>query len=300
MNQVGEQTLTVTYLGKETTFVITIIERTSSEVPPSTGFASELFISEYIEGSSSNKAIEIYNGTGQTIDLSRYSLALYGNGSKTAGNTLDLTGSLEHNGTYVVYNSQANSQIKGKGNSVSTVTFFNGNDALELRKDDQPIDTMGKVGEDPGTAWTKGSKSMAEQTLVRKADITGPTNDFNFDEWDNFPTDTVDDLGVHLMNAPETENPSEEIPSEEVPSEEIPSSEEPPSSESELPSSSETPISSETPSSSEVIPPSSEPATSENPENNGCGGSIIGTSVMLTIFVVFGIGFNLLRHKKTI
>ncbi len=30
---------------------------------------TELFISEYIEGSSNNKAIEIYNGTGAAVNL---------------------------------------------------------------------------------------------------------------------------------------------------------------------------------------------------------------------------------------
>ncbi len=32
----------------------------------------ELFFSEYIEGSSYNKALEIYNGTGVTVDLTNY------------------------------------------------------------------------------------------------------------------------------------------------------------------------------------------------------------------------------------
>ena len=46
--------------------------------------ATDLIISEYIEGSSFNKAIEIYNGTGAAIDLSEYSLELYSNGAATA------------------------------------------------------------------------------------------------------------------------------------------------------------------------------------------------------------------------
>ena len=32
----------------------------------------ELFFSEYIEGSSNNKALEIYNGTGSEINLENY------------------------------------------------------------------------------------------------------------------------------------------------------------------------------------------------------------------------------------
>lgn len=41
-----------------------------------TGTASDLFISEYVEGSSTNKALEIYNGTGATVDLSQYTLCM--------------------------------------------------------------------------------------------------------------------------------------------------------------------------------------------------------------------------------
>ena len=39
-----------------------------------TAVTGDLLISEYIEGSSFNKAIEIYNGTGGDVDLSGYDL----------------------------------------------------------------------------------------------------------------------------------------------------------------------------------------------------------------------------------
>ncbi|HET7802457.1 MAG TPA: lamin tail domain-containing protein, partial [Humibacillus xanthopallidus] len=42
--------------------------------PTASAASSELFISEYVEGSSNNKAIEIYNGTGATVNMSAYSL----------------------------------------------------------------------------------------------------------------------------------------------------------------------------------------------------------------------------------
>ena len=45
---------------------------------------SDLFISEYVEGSSNNKAIEIFNGTGAPVDLAAggYQVQLYFNGSR--------------------------------------------------------------------------------------------------------------------------------------------------------------------------------------------------------------------------
>ena len=40
-----------------------------------------LFFSEYIEGSSNNKALEIYNPTDQAVDLADYQIAQSSNGS---------------------------------------------------------------------------------------------------------------------------------------------------------------------------------------------------------------------------
>ena len=50
---------------------------------------SELFFSEYIEGSSNNKALEIFNGTGAPVDLGTggYNVQMFFNGSATAGGT---------------------------------------------------------------------------------------------------------------------------------------------------------------------------------------------------------------------
>ena len=47
---------------------------------PVSALADDLFISEYIEGSSNNKAIEIYNPTDTAIDLTGYRLEIYSNG----------------------------------------------------------------------------------------------------------------------------------------------------------------------------------------------------------------------------
>ena len=48
------------------------------------GQATDLYFSKYGEGSSNNKFLEIYNGTGASVDLSNYSVELYANGASTA------------------------------------------------------------------------------------------------------------------------------------------------------------------------------------------------------------------------
>ena len=77
-----------------------------SAVPSSAGAATnaaDLIISEYIKGSSNNKALELYNGTGEEVDLNLYTLENYANGATTKPSTLKLSGKLKNNTTYVIY-----------------------------------------------------------------------------------------------------------------------------------------------------------------------------------------------------
>ena len=64
--------------------LVTVLTLSSTAIPMSDVKAAEapadLFISEYVEGSSYNKALELYNGTGSAIDLSGYTLERYSNG----------------------------------------------------------------------------------------------------------------------------------------------------------------------------------------------------------------------------
>jgi hypothetical protein len=77
---------------------------------------------------------------------------------------------------------------------------FNGDDAVELECNDLIFDIIGQPGIDPGTAWENGFVSTLDSTLRRKADVTvGNTSGGTFDpslEWDAFPQDTFDGLGV--------------------------------------------------------------------------------------------------------
>ena len=67
---------------------------------------SNLFISEYVEGSSFNKAIEIYNPTSGDIDLSKFKIWTSFNGGGNA-TSVYLTGTLASGSVYVVANDEA-------------------------------------------------------------------------------------------------------------------------------------------------------------------------------------------------
>ena len=95
-----------------------------------------LFISEYIEGSSNNKAIEIYNGTGIPIDLGyeAYAIDFYFNGYSTPFVTIPLTGVIANNDVFVLADEDADPVILAVADQTSSSSFFNGDDVIVLRK----------------------------------------------------------------------------------------------------------------------------------------------------------------------
>ncbi|CAM5191240.1 LTD domain-containing protein OS=Ureibacillus acetophenoni OX=614649 GN=SAMN05877842_101164 PE=4 SV=1 [Ureibacillus acetophenoni] len=180
--------------------------------------ATDLIISEYIEGSSFNKAIEIYNGTGKAIDLGNYTLEIYSNGASAVSQAVTLSGTLENGDVYVLYNSQAVDAIKAVGDlENNTVINFNGDDTLVLKKGDTVIDSFGQVGVDPGTSWGTTVKTV-DNTLIRNSKVlTGDTNPYDAFvpevEWTGLGKDNFTDLGKHLSDGnpggpvdPETPN----------------------------------------------------------------------------------------------
>lgn len=187
---------------------------------------SELFFSEYVEGSSNNKAVEIYNPTDAPIDLSSYSIERYSNGSDAVSDEMNLSGTLNAGETWIVTNSDTNSanefgyimvELYNMADQWAPVypspLYMNGNDAMTLSKNGTIIDIIGKIGEDPGDAWTDdatagftdangGAWWTKNHTLVRKANVkTGvKTSPILFNpaaEWDSLSINTWTNLGTH-------------------------------------------------------------------------------------------------------
>ena len=177
--------------------------------------AADLFFSEYIEGTSNNKALEIYNGTGAAVNLATggYDIQMHFNGSATAGLTIALTGSVQPGDVYVVANAAANATILAQADQTNGAGWFNGDDAVVLRRGGVVLDVIGQIGFDPGTEWGTGLTSTADNTLRRNPTIcAGDPNGANvFDpavEWVGFATDTFDGLGVHTCATPAESAPA--------------------------------------------------------------------------------------------
>lgn len=156
---------------------------------------ADLFISEYAEGSSFNKYIEIYNPTNEDVDLSNYKLAMHNySGSAEGGNDgglkeVALTGTLKAKGVIVYKNSKAE-KYTGTAEAISDdVINFNGNDPVILYKGDNIIDYFGVDNTGFGV----------DKTFRRKATVTGPSVTYDPTQWDEYPKDTIDGLGMHTV-----------------------------------------------------------------------------------------------------
>jgi len=180
---------------------------------------SELFFSEYVEGSSQNKAIEIYNPTSSSVDLSTYTVERFSNGAtnSSSGGVTNLSGIIAPGDVFVLTHGDT---VGGGGfGAVDPLLYslgdmaagpypspmhMNGNDAITLTNNGVIIDVIGKVGEDPGVAWTCDNDAWwtANHTLIRKKTVLigdyEALDSFNpTTEWDSLPEDTWTNLGIH-------------------------------------------------------------------------------------------------------
>ena len=186
-------------------------------LPAFTPQTSDLFISEYIEGSSNNKGIEIFNPTGASVDLSNYFVKLSRNGSgwgmydadtEESGFVYQLDGALANGDVLVIATDQATFQSDIQL-SYPSVCHFNGDDAVGLFNNNSLIDAVGNPSEDPGSGWAVASidNGTGEHTLIRKSSITEGNVDWassagssaNDSEWIVEDQNYFLNIGFHLF-----------------------------------------------------------------------------------------------------
>ena len=167
----------------------------------------ELFFSEYIEGTGSNQALEIYNGTGAAINLGAgaYNVQMFFDGSTSAGLTIDLTGTAASGDVFVLARASADAAILDQADQINGAVWFDGNDAVVLRRGTTIIDVIGQIGFDPGSRWGNGIFGTADSTLRRKDHVeAGDTDGSNrfvpASQWHWSEVDTFDGLGSHSLN----------------------------------------------------------------------------------------------------
>lgn len=161
---------------------------------------SNLFFSEYMEGSSNNKALEIYNPTSVAVNMAGYRVLLFPNGATSPSVTFNLSGVIAPGDVYVIINSQADSLVKLLADTLSGVTAFTGNDAVVLLQGIDTLDVIGSVGANPGIGWQIDTFTTAtsNHTLIRKSSVNGGTSNWvlGATQWDVLAQD-VNQLGAH-------------------------------------------------------------------------------------------------------
>ena len=182
--------------------------------------SENLFFSEYIEGSSNNKVLEIYNPTGSAVDLSEYKVQQSNNGAGWGmddgpppavepGFTLQLSGTLASGEVYIlsadaaagVFLAQADNQL-----SYPSVCHYNGDDAVGLFHNDVLIDVIGIPTEQGAWDVAGVNGATGEHTLIRKSTVTTGNTDWavsagtsaNDSEWIVEEQDYVANLGFHV------------------------------------------------------------------------------------------------------
>lgn len=187
-------------------------------LPASADAPTELFLSEYVEGTSQSKALEIYNGTGAAVNLGTagYSVQFFANANTTAGLTINLTGTVAPGEVHVLAQATADPAVLAAADQTNTSTsWYNGNDTVVLRKGTTVVDSLGQIASNPATEWGTGLVSTADNTLRRKATVcagdTDPNNAFDPSlEWDGYATNTFDGLGTHASTCGTT--PGDDAP----------------------------------------------------------------------------------------
>ena len=152
-------------------------------------FSGQVYISEYAEGTSNNKYLEIFNGTSATINLDDYAMANASNGADTAGaydywNQFTAGATLGKGQVWVVCHPSADDVIKAECDQEFTY-LSNGDDGFAIVQGTEAsytvLDRVGDWGaEDPGDGWAVCGVADAtkDNTLVKKSDKYG-TDDWS-------------------------------------------------------------------------------------------------------------------------
>lgn len=140
---------------------------------------SQIFISEYLEGSGNDKCLELYNAGLTDMNIDNYSIRIFSNGNTSASSTIDLPNVvLASCDVFVICNTSATSNFTSSDDFSTGSLSFNGDDAVALFDGGTMIDLFGNIGHDPGSEWSDVSPGTANGRFIRNPDYCiGVTTD---------------------------------------------------------------------------------------------------------------------------
>jgi plastocyanin len=165
---------------------------------------SNLFFSEYGEGSSNHKYIEVYNPSASAISLTGYTVYQSGNGGSYT-NSFTTNATIASGDVYLISTNSADTSILAVADTAlayPSIAHFNGNDALILYNGTDTVDVIGVPGVDPGSSWAVGTGSTLNHTLVRKDSVNGGSTNWTTGamQWDVYAQNTWTYIGSHSGN----------------------------------------------------------------------------------------------------
>jgi len=183
-------------------FLLPLVQLTAQESD-----CSEIFFSEYVEGSGNSKALEIYNPTNSVVDMSYYWVARYSNGAVdySSGGITHLQGFLPAHSVFILVNGQTEDVDLGGGNispkcdpalqdlashfpyqmdePYPAPTYMNGNDAIALLKSDNnqtlsnstAVDLIGQIGLGNAISSEYGWSNISDTTVTYNVHVDSST-----------------------------------------------------------------------------------------------------------------------------
>uniref|UniRef100_UPI0030EF86CC lamin tail domain-containing protein n=1 Tax=uncultured Winogradskyella sp. TaxID=395353 RepID=UPI0030EF86CC len=179
----------------------TLIDNTISSCEGNGGVTpTDLFISEITDkGTGSHSYIELYNGTGATVDLTDYEIRIHNNGDATTSNIADLTGSMPNNTTYVIAVGGTNASDPEGGYTADEFYGFGGindNDNIRLYFNDgiNPETWVDLWGDTSGATFTISTNDYNYRR--KNTGISVPSTTWDSNDWDILTPLDYSNIGV--------------------------------------------------------------------------------------------------------
>lgn len=161
----------------------------------SDSYSKDLYITKYLEGTDDNKAIEIINKTGHTVNLNAYNLSIqfYNDPNYYFANSMQLEGEIENNESFLLINPRANFSCFNTSDAKFVTSApqltFSGFSYLSLGYKSTTIDAVGVIN-------SNNFSELSDVSLYRSATISQPSASYMSSQWIRKPADFCANIDV--------------------------------------------------------------------------------------------------------